>query len=110
MTVSLKHKLLDYLQIVNNHIHILACDLFPSDLVEFVLQHAGVQAQLTKAILLHSLNDAVHLCVVLSGQVGEVDVRRDELSAEHTCVKEAQDLLCISAWKIGETQKRRMCQ
>lgn len=58
----------------------------PSDLVEFVFQHAGIQAQLVKAALLHRLNYAVHLCVVFGRQVGEVDVRRDELFAQHTCV------------------------
>ena len=69
-----------------DYILISACQLSPPDLVEFVLQHAGVQAQLAEAVLLHRLNDAVHLSVVLSGQVGEVDVWRDELSAQHTCV------------------------
>lgn len=75
----------DYSEILNHNILISACEPPTSDLVEFVLQHAGVQAQLAEAVLLHRLNDAVHLCVVLRGQVGEVDVRRDELSAQHTC-------------------------
>lgn len=59
---------------------------YDSDLVELVLQQAGVQAQLVEDVLLHRLNDAVHLSVVLCGQVREVDVRWDELFAQHTCV------------------------
>lgn len=55
----------DYLELLNNHI--LACELFTSDLIEFVLQQTGVQAQLIEAFLLHCLNDAVHLCIVLGG-------------------------------------------
>lgn len=78
----------------------------PTHLVEFVLQHTGVQAQLAKAVLLHRLNDTIHLCIVLGRQVGEVDMRRDELSAEHTSVEVAQDLLRIPAqeknWRCGK--------
>lgn len=72
---------------VNVPILISVYELPPhSDLVEFVLQHAGVQAQLAEAVLFHSLNDSVHLCVVLGGQMGKVDVRRDELFAQHAGV------------------------
>lgn len=54
-----------------------------SDLVELILQHTCIQAQLSEAVLLHRLDDAVHLCVVLGGEVGEVDVRGDEFFAQH---------------------------
>lgn len=70
-----------------------------SDLVEFILQHTCIQAQLSEVVFLHRLDDAVHLCIVLGRQVREVDVRGDEFSAQHACVQEAQDLLCIAAGK-----------
>lgn len=57
-----------------------------SDLVELILQHTGIQVQLSKAVFLHRLDDAVHLCIVLRRQVWEVDVRGDELSAQHARV------------------------
>lgn len=74
-----------------------AFEVSPTDLVEFVLQHTGIQAQLAEGVLLHCLDDTIHFCVVLSRQVREVDVRWDELFAQHTCVQESQDLLCIPA-------------
>lgn len=54
-----------------------------SDLVELILQHTCIQAQLSEAVLFHRLDDAVHLCVVLGREVGEVDVRGDEFFAQH---------------------------
>lgn len=41
----------------------------PSDLVELVLQHTRVQAQLSKVVFLHRLDDAIHLRIVLGRQV-----------------------------------------
>lgn len=69
---------------IKNHTPISAFQLWPTDLVEFVLQDTGVQAELVEGVLLHRLNNGVHLCVVLGRQMGVVDVRRDELFAQHT--------------------------
>lgn len=95
------YNLINLLTLLRSRKHYIACyyGTFLHHLVEFILQHTGVQAQLSEAVLLHRLNDAVHLCIVLRGQVGEVDVRGDELSAQHACVQVAQDLLCITAQK-----------
>lgn len=107
LILSLKHTF-NY----SNKSHFI-CVLVPSDLVEFVLQQTGIQAELSEAVLLHRLNDTVHLSVALGGQVREVDVMRDELSAQHTRVKETKDLLCIAArtTKVdAESFCRNSCQ
>lgn len=84
--ISITKHTFDYSEIFIYHILISACELSPSDLVEFILQQTGIQAQLAEAFLLHRLNDTVHLCVVHSGQVGKVNVRRDQLFAQFTGV------------------------
>lgn len=64
-------------------------------LVEFILQQAGIQAQLFEVPLLHRHDHPVHLVVVLGSEVGEVHVGWDEVMAQHIGVQVAQDLLSV---------------
>lgn len=73
-------------------------------LVEFILQDTRLQAQLGEAVFLYGLDDAVHLSVVRRSEVGQVDVRRDEVVAQDVRVEITQDLFSISA----ETNSRNL--
>lgn len=64
-------------------------------LVELVLQDTRLQTQLSKAVFFDCLDHAVHLGVVRSSEVGEVDVWRDEIVTEHVGIEVAQDFLGI---------------
>ena len=61
-------------------------------------------------VLLHGLDDLVHLRVVLSGQVREVDVRRDEGPAQDVGVEVPQDLLGIPAAQKGRVTSKGLKQ
>ena len=67
----------------------------PAHLVELVLQETLVQTQVSKASLLHRLDDPVHLGVVRHGHLGEVDVLGDEVVTEDVGVEVSQDLLRV---------------
>ena len=56
-------------------------------------------------VLLHGLDDLVHLCIVLGGEVGEVDVGRDEGSAQDVVVEVPQDFLSIPGAQKREQSK-----
>lgn len=56
-------------------------------------------------VLLYSLDDLVHLCIVLGGEVGEIDVGRDEGPAQDVVVEVPQDFLSISAAQKRQQSK-----
>ena len=56
-------------------------------------------------VLLHGLDDLVHLCIVLGGEVGEVDVGRDEGPAQDIVVEVPQDFLSIPAAQKTQQSK-----
>lgn len=58
-------------------------------------------------VLLHGHDDLVHLLVVLGGQVGEVDVGRDEVLAQDVGVEVPQNFLGIPAAQRGEDKVER---